>query len=103
MSRLGPRTLRSNMGAAKTKCAASAGGTIIVIVFQGIYLVNIDKTRATPVFMHIIPHGARNMWTYRKLTLAPDSGHIVAFCLSSTTSRAADSSSTALGDACRVA
>src|SRR5579863_900604 len=37
------------------------------------------------------PHRGRKMWTPAGRTLAPDSDHIVAFDLSSTTSRAADS------------
>src|SRR5580693_4416644 len=37
------------------------------------------------------PHTGKKVWTHAAPTLAPDSRHIVAFLLSSTTSRAADS------------
>src|SRR6202051_4105462 len=81
----------AKIGAAETKCAASPGGTVWYSISApsfGQHGKIRPAVRFTPPYH---PHKDRNVWTRAVPTLAPDSRHIVAFLLSSTTSRAADS------------
>src|SRR4029077_11260867 len=60
------------------------------------------KTRTIVRFTPISSTPDRNVWTLAAATLAPDSRHIVAFSLSSTTYRAADSLLKRSGECVRV-
>src|ERR1700731_4840704 len=78
-------------GAAETKCAASPGGTVQHCISTHSFGQHGKSVRRKVDLRPYHPHTDRNVWTHAKATLAPDSRHIVAFLLSSTTSRAADS------------
>jgi hypothetical protein len=66
------------MRAAKTKYAASPGGTI-TFYFSAAVCQHGKKMRARVILLAHLPHWGRNMWTRKVATLAPDSRHIVAF------------------------
>jgi hypothetical protein len=96
MSRLRPRTLRSIKLRGRNEMCRLSGRHDLSILLARALSVNTLKTGAigavVPTLVHIGQECVDAPWQ----TLAPDSGHIVGFRLSSTTSRAADSSSTAL-------
>jgi hypothetical protein len=81
----------TRLGAAETKCAASPGGTVLYFISARSFGQHGKNVRCKVDLHPYHPHTDRNVWTHATPTLAPDSRHIVAFLLSSTTSRAADS------------
>ena len=96
MSRLRPRALRSFKLRGRNKmCRLSGRHDVHILLARG-RPVNSLASRAIGGFVHALVHIGQEYVDAHGPTLAPDSRHIVVFCLSSTTSRAADSSSKAL-------
>src|SRR5580704_19224407 len=80
----------------RNKMCRLSGRHDLSILFARRRPVNSLAQRANSRLVHALVHIGQEYVDAYGPTLAPDSRHIVVFCLSSTTSRAADSSSKAL-------
>ncbi len=94
---LNPSALRGNWRGRKANCAAKkamcrlSGRHGHIFYFGAPHCQHRIISRSGLVLYPYHPHISRNVWKWLVRTLAPESRHIVAFFLSSTTYRAADS------------